>query len=321
MITLQQLRCFQATLEHGSFTAAAAALGYAQPSISEQVRLLEKHLDTRLFRRVGRGLVPTEAARALQPHATAALAAVDAAGRAVASVRQVLTGTVRLGVFRTARHYLGSHLVADVLTRHPGLRVELVGPHSVPVLEQLRRGALEVAVVALPFGGADVTARRVMRDELVYVSADAARASAPVTPAQLAAAQLVLPDVSWRQEDSTRRHLLAGVQAVGGSLHPRIEVEETETALEIAATGLADTVTWRGVLHGLAERVPPGLHWAPLSPPLHETFAVVHPPNAELSPAAEAVAALATARMRRLDTAVRNAPLIGSSRGEPLPPP
>src|SRR5918998_6139684 len=100
MLTLHQLRCFLATLEHGSFTAAAASLGYAQPSLSEQVRLLERQLDTVLFRRVGRGLVPTEAAAALQPHAAATLAAAGEAERAVARVREVLTGTVRFGIFR-----------------------------------------------------------------------------------------------------------------------------------------------------------------------------------------------------------------------------
>ncbi|MFE7526122.1 LysR substrate-binding domain-containing protein [Kitasatospora sp. NPDC057542] len=276
-----------------------------QPSVSEQVRLLEQGLGMVLFRRVGRGLVPTEAAWALQPHAVAALAAVEEGARAVASVQKALTGTVRFGVFHTARLYLGSELVADVLERHPGLRLELIGPHSVPVLDQLRRGLLEAAVVALPFGDQDATVRPVLRDELVYVSADPARVRASVTPSELAAAQLVLPDVSRREEDSTRQQLMARVQAVGGRLHPRIEVEETETALDVAATGLADTITWRGVLHRLAGRLPAMLAWAPLSPPLYETFAVVHRPDAELSPGGRAVVELAAARMTQLDAVIR----------------
>ena len=42
MTTLHQLRCFVASYEHGSLTAAARARGYSQPSVSEQVRLLER---------------------------------------------------------------------------------------------------------------------------------------------------------------------------------------------------------------------------------------------------------------------------------------
>lgn len=308
MVTLHQLRCFLATVEHGSFTAAAASLGYAQPSISEQVRLLEQHLDAELFRRVGRGLVPTEAARAMVPHAAAALAAVDEAGRAVAAVRQVLTGTVRFGLFRTSRFYLGAELVADVLRRHPGVRVELVGQNSAEVRALLRKGAIEAALIALPVEDEGLAVNPVMRDELVYLSAHPERLRRAVTPADLAGAPLVLPDVSWREADSTRRQLAHGVQSAGYSLRPQIEVEDTETALDIAATGLADTITWRGVLHRLGDRLPEGLGWAPLRPRLYETFAIVHRPDAHLSAASRVVIELAAARMRALDAAARAVP-------------
>ncbi|NUR47300.1 MAG: LysR family transcriptional regulator [Hamadaea sp.] len=304
MMTLHQLRCFLAAVEHGSFTAAAGALGYAQPSVSEQVRLLEQHLDAPLFRRVGRGLLPTEEARALVPHAAAALAAVEEAGRAVADVRQVLTGTVRFGIFKTSRFYLGADLVGDVLRRHPGVRLELVGQNSAELRDLLRKGALEAGLIALPVEEEGLAVNPVMRDELVYLSAHPDRLVRPVTPAGLAAAPLVLPDVSWREADSTRRALAHSVQSAGYSLRPRVEVEDVETALEVAATGLADTVIWRGVLHRLADRLPPGLGWTPLRPRLYETFAIVHRPDAQLSAASRVVIELAAARMRALAAAL-----------------
>ncbi|HEX2312358.1 MAG TPA: LysR family transcriptional regulator [Thermomonospora sp.] len=307
MVTLHQFRCFLTTLEHGSFTAAAAALGYAQPSVSEQVRLLEQHVETPLFRRVGRGLVPTEAAWALRPHAVAALKAAGEAVRAVSSVRELLTGTVRFGVFKTAHFYFGADLVADVLERHPQVRIELVGQNSAELLDQLRRGRLEAALAALPFGDdGDMAVSTVMRDELVYVSADPARVREPVGAAALASHPLVLPDVSWRAEDTTRRQLVHMARSAGYTLRPRVEVEYVETALEVAARGLADTVCWLGVLHRLKDRLPSGLGWVPLSPPLYERFGLVHRPVAELSPATRAVVELATARMRRLEAALEN---------------
>jgi len=300
LVTLHQLRCFLATMEHGSFTAAAADLGYAQPSVSEQVRLLEQALNAPLFRRAGRGLVPTEEARTLQPYATAALATVTEAMRAVSSVRDVLTGTVRFGIFRTSRFYLGADLVAAVLQRHPGIRVELIGQNSAEVLEHLRKGRLEAAIIALPVDDPDLVVTRVMRDELVYVSADPQRVDHRVTAAELASAQLVLPDLSWREVDSTRRMLVRTVQAAGLSLRTRIEVEDVETTLDIAARGLADTVSWRGVMHTLGERVPAGLGFAPLRPRLYEEFALVHRPREQLSAAARAVIEIVMERTRAL---------------------
>ena len=76
-MTIQQLQYVLAAFGHGSFSAAAQVLHLAQPSLSEQVRRLEGELGVKLFERVGRGLVPTEAGRALRPHAEAALAAVE----------------------------------------------------------------------------------------------------------------------------------------------------------------------------------------------------------------------------------------------------
>ena len=99
MLSLHQLTCFLATYEHRSLTRAAEELGYAQPSVSEQVRGLEKSLGVQLFRRVGRGVVPTTAADTFRPHAEKVLAAADEAQRAVASIKSLETGTIRFGMF------------------------------------------------------------------------------------------------------------------------------------------------------------------------------------------------------------------------------
>jgi DNA-binding transcriptional LysR family regulator len=306
--TLHQLRCFVASYEHGSLTAAARALGYSQPSVSEQVRLLEQGMGVRLFRRVGRGLVPTEAAHALRPHADQALAAVAHARTAATAVAELESGTIRFGVFGTSRLYLGSELALDVLERHPGVRVELVGQNSSEVQTELRSGRMEAAVIAIPVADAGLEVHPVMRDELVYVSADPARCAQPVTPAALAAAPLVLSEASWGNVDSTRAQLQRAVQGVGGALRPRVEVEDVETALEVAASGLADCVTARGVLHRLADRLPPALGWVALRPRLFDEFAVVHRRGTTLSPAATLMVELATSRLRALAVQLRSQP-------------
>ena len=80
MLSLHQLTVFLAVYEQGSLTRAAEELGYAQPSVSEQVRGLEKTLGVTLFRRVGRGVVPTTVADTLRPHAERTLAAAEETG-------------------------------------------------------------------------------------------------------------------------------------------------------------------------------------------------------------------------------------------------
>ena len=306
MLSLHQLRCFTTAYEERSFTAAASELGYAQPSLSEQIRLLERTLGAQLFTRAGRGVVPTEAAEALLPHARQALAAAAQGRAAVASATTLETGTVRFGIFGTARLYMGAALIGDVLDRHPGLRVELIGQHSHEVMEELRRGRLEAAMVSLPVVDEAMEVRPVAREELVYISADPEHLRAPVTARALAAAQLVLPETTWRTEDSARVALSRFAHEAGSSLQTRIEVEDVETAVELVELGLADSVVQRGVIEELGPRLAPGTSWVSLRPRLWDTIAIVHRKDAVLSPGAQLVIELAVERIRAVTEPVRD---------------
>ncbi|MEO9322757.1 LysR family transcriptional regulator [Nocardioides sp. C4-1] len=301
MLSLHQLRCFLATYEHGSLTAAADELGYAQPSVSEQVRALEKSLGVQLFRRVGRGVVPTTVGDTLRPHAEKVLASVEEARQAVQSVKAFETGTIRFGMFGVARLYAGAGLIADVLTRYPGVRVELVGQNSTQVADDLRRGRLEAAMLAVAgvqSEGIDIIP--VAREELVYVSADHARLATPVTAHRLSLATLVMPETTWRAEDSTRQLLRQLLHETGRNPQTRIEVEDVETAVELVGLGLADSVIPKGAAEQLIPRLAPGAGFVSLRPRVWDTFAVVHRSGAVLSPAAQLMIELATRRIQEM---------------------
>jgi len=299
MLSLHQLRCFLATYEHGSLTAAAEDLGYAQPSVSEQIRALEKSLGVQLFRRVGRGVVPTTVADTLRPHAERVLGAVDETRRAVQSVKAFETGTIRFGMFGTARLYAGASLVADVLERYPGVRVELIGQNSNDVIDELRRGRLEAAMIAVPNVVSEgLTVTPVARDELVYISADPSRLETPVTAKRLAEASMVMPETTWRAVDSTRIVLRQMLHETGLNPQTRIEVEDVETAVELVGMGLADSVIPRGAAEQLLPRLAPNAGWVSMRPRQYDTLAIVHRAGATLSPAAQLMIELATARIR-----------------------
>jgi DNA-binding transcriptional LysR family regulator len=301
MLSLHQLRCFMSTYELGSLTAAAEELGYAQPSISEQIRGLERTLGVQLFRRVGRGVVPTTVADELRPHAERALAAADDARRAVQAVKQFETGTIRFGMFGAARLYFGAQLVADVLERYPGVRVELIGQNSTEVHEALRRGRLEAAMIAVAsLESEGMTVTPVARDELVYVSADPAHLGSPVTAHRLSQASLVMPETTWRHVDSIRIILRRMLHETGRNPTTRIEVEDIETAVELVGMGIADSVIPRGAAEQLLPRLAPNAGWVPLRPRMYDTFAIVHRAEATLSPAAQLMIQLATARMQEV---------------------
>jgi hypothetical protein len=142
--------------------------------------------------------------------------------------------------------------------------------------------------------------RPVARDELVYVSADPERLVSPVTPKQLSEASLVMSDTTYRTLDSVRTNLRQWLHETGRNPSTRIEVEDVETAVELAGKGYADTVTTRGAAEQLVPRLAPGAGWVSLRPRLHDTLAIVHRAGATLSPAAQLMVELATARIQSI---------------------
>jgi len=304
-MTLQQLQYMLAAIEHGSFSAAAQSLHLAQPSLSEQVRRLEAELGVALFQRVGRGLVLTEAGRALRPHAEAALAAVERARESVGAIRELRGGLAAFGTFGTARTYLGSDLVEDFRNSHPDVRVRIVGQNSSDTAEAIRAGELESGLVVLPIDDHGLSVRPAMRDEVLYVSTDPARLRRPMTIARLAGVPLILSEASWGSQDPTRRQLSELAQREGVAIEPQIDVEDMEVALELAARGLGDTIAPRGMLRRLA---PSSLGWVPFAEPIYETFAFTWRRGAQLSPATREFMTFAERRLDAIAEELRTQP-------------
>jgi DNA-binding transcriptional LysR family regulator len=301
VLSLHQLTCFLSVYEHGSLTRAAEELGYAQPSVSEQIRALEKSLGVQLFRRVGRGVVPTTVADTLRPHAERTLAAAEDTRRAAQAVKSFETGTIRFGMFGTARLYAGAGLVADVLERYPGVRVELIGQNSSEVAEELRRGRLEAAMIAIHSVESEgMQIMPVARDEIVYISNDPEQLASPVTAKRLSEARLVMPETTWRSTDSIRIMLRQLLHETGRNPPTRIEVEDVEIAVELVGLGLADSVIPRGAAEQLLPRLAPDAGWVSFRPKLYDNFAIVHRRGATLSPAAQLMIELATKRIQAI---------------------
>src|SRR5689334_5846919 len=105
LLSLQQLRCFCATVRTGSFTAAAEALGVTQPAVAEHVRNLERALGAPLFTRAGRGVTPTAAGAAFAERAPGVLEALATAVAGVDDVAALRSGTLAFGLFSMPEAY------------------------------------------------------------------------------------------------------------------------------------------------------------------------------------------------------------------------
>jgi DNA-binding transcriptional LysR family regulator len=297
-LTLQQLRYFLATANQGSFSAAAAGLRLAQPSVSEQVRLLEAELGVALFVRARRRLELTEAGRVFLPAAERVLAAAEEAQESVRDLRTLTGGTASFGTFGSAHHYLLAGLVQDFRARHPGVRVRVLGENSAEVADAVRDGRLEGGLITLPVDDRGLDVRPSIREEILYVSAEPARTDTPVTIERLASAPLILYDARWGAQDPMRRQLAERAERAGVRIEPQIEIEYLTAALDLAERGAGDTLCARTVLD--ARAAARRLHRVSLDPPLYDTFAFITRRDAHLSPATRAFMELAERRITRV---------------------
>lgn len=281
-VSLQQFSYFLAAVEHGSLSAAAEANYIAQPSLSDQIRRMERTLGVTLFIRTNRALILTDAAQTLVPYAEKAVSAAYDAVESMTPVRDLTGGTVTFGTFSTARHLFHTDLITRFRSSFPGVNIRVIGDNSVKIADEVREGRVEAGVVALPVDdrGLD-TEPLTWSPQICYFSRHADSARIPKTIRDIAEANLVMPEVQWGDSDPIRRRLMEVAQREGLRVVPRIEVAPY-TALELAANGLADTVAPYSLAQatGLVER----LHWAPLSPPMREDFAFITRRNATLSP-------------------------------------
>ena len=155
MIDAAGLRVMKAIADEGSFTAAAASLGYTQPAISQMVRRLEQRTGTVLVERVGRNVRLTEAGQVLARHANPVLAALDAAEEEVAAIAGLRSGRVRLMAFPSASATLVPRALSLVKKRFPDVNISFTEAEPPESLAALKAGECDLAV-AFAYEGTDL---------------------------------------------------------------------------------------------------------------------------------------------------------------------
>lgn len=261
---IDELRYFVAIVEAGTYRRAAQRLHLTQPALSAAIARLEDELGARILDRGRRGASVTAAGAALLPHARAALAAVEAGGRAVAEVEGLRDGEVRLAAGATACTYLLPSILARYRERHPGIRFLLREASTDEATEALHAGDIDIAVTTAEDGEPWFT------DELILVRAPDFELRSTVAQARFVtfgkrSTSRALLDALFPEADVVME--LGSIAAVKGNVRARIGValvsrHAVQRDLEM---GLLVRIPHRGtpikrqlsLLHFGAQRLPP----------------------------------------------------------------
>ena len=298
MLDVRRLRVLHAVSAYGSVTAAAAALGYSAPAVSQQLAALEREVGMRLTERAGRGLELTPAAQILVGHTDALLARLDAAEADLAALRDQVAGQVTLAAFPSAAASLVPAAWAALTGSAPQVRLDLTEMEPEESLPAVLRGETDVAVAheydLLPRPLDPLFERRELLDDPVVLAipadgagplaADGAgplAADGPVPLATLAGRPFLAP----RQSTSCAEMIQRACARAG--FVPRVVARASDFQVLLSLVGAGAGVT---LVPGLAaRRLPPGVRLVPPAEPVTRRVFTVSRRGGDRKPAVRVV--------------------------------
>jgi DNA-binding transcriptional LysR family regulator len=234
---IARLRVLRAVVATGSIRASASALGYTPSALSQQLAALQRETGLQLFERVGRGIEPTAAGRALAAEADTLFEAVGRVERAVGDLREGRIGSLAIGYFGSAGAAWLAPTVAVLRTEFPDLRLDLRMTEFTPADP-------DVDIFVEEQGGGhspQVDVRRLVADPyLAVVRVDDPLADLAEVPlADLAGRDWVDNDL---RDGPCRQVLLSACAQAGFAPRFVVETHDYRTATAFVATGIGITV-------------------------------------------------------------------------------
>lgn len=280
---LRQIRYLTAVVEYQHFTRAAEALRVSQPTLSQQIKQLEKSLHVQLLDRSGRTVRLTDAGENYLSYARRALRELDAGTRAVHDVQDLSRGSLRLAMTPTFTAYLIGPLVERFSTLHPGITLSVQEMTQDRIEAALAADTVDLGIAFAQARSSEIETQALFVETLGLVVGNnhlRAGAQAPMDLRELDQEGLVL----LSRDFATRRHIDQHFRDQGIAPRIAIEVDSISAIVEIIRRGKLATVLPEAIARAQAELNP-----VDLSPPVpHRTAALLRRKGAYVSAASQA---------------------------------
>ena len=238
--TLRQLGYLVALSQRLNFHAAAEAQFVTQSTLSAGIKELEAQLGVLLVERDKRRVRLTAVGEDVAARARGLLAAATDLAEAARSAARPLSGPMRLGAIPTIAPYLLPSALPALRRAYGELKLYLREDLTARLLERLRAGGLDVALIALPFDTGDLYVRELFKDDFAFV----ARESHPAVREKAIALQRIdSGDMLLLEEGHCLRdHAIAACGPRQGRWESRFEATSLTTLIQMVAGGLGVTL-------------------------------------------------------------------------------
>lgn len=285
-MTLYQLQLLIAVEDYGSISQAASQWDITQPTVSHQLQLLEQELGFPLLQRRSRGMVLTRAGTLVSSSAREILRLAEAIPQKLNAMQTVIHGAVSLGLSPVSA-VSTNHFPAIYQSFHqkfPEVQISVIEQSSVPTIDALHHGTINVAIMSLPVLGSRVDIQPLWDEELVVIAPKDLDISHTVSLPDLQS----LPWVLFRSTFGLARTVTAFCHNAGFDPRCVAQASSIGTIIGFVSAGMGISIIPRDVGVEYAQRQ--HLKIIPLNTPLTRRIALVSVSGKTLSPAAEALA-------------------------------
>ncbi len=237
--TLHQLKVFEATARHGSFTRAAEELFITQPTVSSQIKQLTKSIGLPLFEQIGKRLYLTEAGQELLGTCQDIFEKLSNFEMKVADLKGTKQGQLRLGVITTAKYFVPM-ILGSFCQQYPGIEVSLKVTNHQQIRCRMLENEDDLYIVSNAPDGLDLCTQPFLDNPLVVVALKthplAGKRNIPISSLEGE------PFIMREQGSGTRKAVETIFDKHNVSVQVRLELGSNEAIKHTIAGGLGISV-------------------------------------------------------------------------------
>ncbi|TVX93503.1 LysR family transcriptional regulator [Paenibacillus agilis] len=259
---LKQLEYFMALCRELNFTRAAEKLGIAQPSLSQQIRLLEHEIGMPLFDRIGKRTVITEAGKTLLHHSYNVFHELSQARAAISELQGLKRGTLKIGALLTVVNYLLPPTVIGFHNNYPNVELSVLGMRTGDIFEAILQNELDLGIVFLPMEHDDLETIPLFKENLAL----AAPIDHPISQQPFVTLECLKETTSVLLPDTYFLRQLINEQCRALDCIPKqvIEMTTMESIINMVSQGVGVTILPKGYLDYIAN---PHIRTIPIQEP------------------------------------------------------
>ena len=249
--TLRQLQYLVALHDHEHFGRAAESCFITQSTLSASLRELETLLGSTLVERSRRVMRFTPLGERIVTKARLVLRSAEELAEMAEAEREPLTGELRMAVIPTIAPFLLPPLLPRLRAEHPSLKLFLREEPSGAACDGLQRGAVDCALLALPFDCGEIASEVLFEDRLLVASAEGEVVGDDVRPEEISASRMLLLEDGHCLKDHalaacSRPELRASAMMLGTSLHTLVQMVDNK----LGVTLVPEMAVQAGLLEG-----------------------------------------------------------------------